>query len=266
MIRTPDSSKPENNITQQHIRELASLNYQPAAEPRFSFDNEIEFRICGPDELTPTELRRWEEIQEQNPDLDSPFFRPEYTKLVSIVRKDMDVVIIEQGGKIVGFFPFHRDPYNIGRPVGYPLNDFQGIVVEKGVQIDELELLEAASLKAWKFDHGLAVQQELLRNGYSHCGSAYLDLSGGYEAYKAERKKSGSSIIKQISRKGRNLERDIGPLRFVPHTDDPSVFETLLEWKREQYLRTNKTDTFKFRWPRELLELILKQQTEKFQG
>ncbi|QDU81310.1 hypothetical protein Pla110_30510 [Polystyrenella longa] len=266
MIRTPDTPNSEVSIGGQDLRELATLQHYAGREELYLYDDEIEYRICGPDELTPTEMKRWGEIQEQNPDLDSPFFRPEYTKLVSAVRKDMDVVIIIVRGKSVGFFPFHRDPYNIGRPVGYPLNDFQGLVIEKGVEINEMELLEAASLKTWKFDHGLAVQQELLRNSYSQCGSAFLDLSGGFEAYKEERKKNGSSLIKQVSRKGRNLARDFGPLRFVPHTDDPNVFNTLIEWKQEQYLRTNKTNTFKFNWPKQLLELILHQQQETFRG
>ncbi|MAT15581.1 MAG: hypothetical protein CMJ46_09970 [Planctomyces sp.] len=266
MIRVTKDAQIQSRLSSENLRQLATLaNY---VEPAFPFDpnQNVDYRICGPEELTPRELRRWEEIQQSNPDLDSPFFRPEYTKLVSFVRKDMDVVIIEQHNRIFGFFPFHRDPYNVGRPVGYPMNDFQGIVAEKGVVVNEHELLEAASLKAWKFDHGLATQQELIRNSYSQCGSAYLDLKNGFEAYKAERKETGSSLIKQVSRKGRNLERDVGPLRFVAHTDDPQVFDTLLEWKQEQYLQTNKTNTFKFRWPRQLLEFVLKQQTEKFRG
>ncbi|MEZ6047703.1 MAG: GNAT family N-acetyltransferase [Planctomycetaceae bacterium] len=266
MIKTEHDFIPEGNSAENNLRQLGTLKSYENRASVFVYDDEIEYRICGPDELTPSMLNRWEEIQERNPDLDSPFFRPEYMKLVSRVRKDMDVVLIEQGGKVVGFFPFHRDPYNVGRPVGYPLNDFQGIVVEKKVEIDERELLEAASLKAWKFDHGLAVQQELLRNSYSQCGSAFLDLKHGFEGYQAERKKAGSSLIKQTTRKKRNLERDHGELKFIPHTTDPEVFNTLLEWKQEQYLRTGKTNTFKFRWPRELLELILEQQTPQFQG
>ena len=42
----------------------------------------------------------------QNPQLDNPFFRPEFTQAVAAVRDDVEVAVLEIQQQPVGFFPY----------------------------------------------------------------------------------------------------------------------------------------------------------------
>jgi hypothetical protein len=45
---------------------------------------------------------------------------------------DVEVAVLIVEGEIVGFFPFQGSRWNIGKPVGGPLCDFQGVIVRQG--------------------------------------------------------------------------------------------------------------------------------------
>ena len=40
----------------------------------------------------------------------------------------------------------------------------------------------------------------------------------------------------------RKLEREVGPLRFVLFSDDPTVLDAVIAWKRDQNLRIRSVD------------------------
>src|SRR2546425_5858364 len=46
----------------------------------------------------------------------------------------------------------------------------------------------------------------------------------------------------------RSVERDLGPVRFVAHTTDEGVFQSLLRWKSAQYRRSRFHDVFAHTW------------------
>ena len=65
-----------------------------------------------------------------------------------------------------------------------------------------------------------------------------VDVSGGYLAYEAailER----SSVLKDIDRKRRKIEREIGPCRFTAMSPSSTDFQTLIALKRTQLKQTN---------------------------
>ena len=49
----------------------------------------------------------------------------------------------------------------------------------------------------------------------------------------------------------RKLEREVGPLRFVPDSDDDRLVNVTVEWKRAQYQRIRSVDHLEQPWTRE---------------
>ena len=219
-----------------------------------------------PDELTADQVASWRRIQQSQPHLDSPYFTPDFTQAVGRVREDVEVAVLEDRGRPVGFFPFQRGNFNIARPVGGPLSDFQGLIVENGMKWHPKALLADCRLSAWKFDHLLAAQPGFAPYTWQVAESPYLDLSNGFAHYEAERRRAQSCYFGQALRKARKIQRDLGPLTFIPHTCDESVFETLLKWKSAQYRNSSISDVLGYEWTVELLRNILARQEADFAG
>jgi CelD/BcsL family acetyltransferase involved in cellulose biosynthesis len=69
-------------------------------------------------DLTAPQLSAWQEIQQSTPLYESPYFRPEFAQAVAAVRSDVEVAVLRDAEKNVGFFPFQRGKLNLGKPVG----------------------------------------------------------------------------------------------------------------------------------------------------
>jgi CelD/BcsL family acetyltransferase involved in cellulose biosynthesis len=216
--------------------------------------------------LTSDQLARWSHIQTSEPALASPFFCPQFTSIVGVARDDVHVGVLEQDGRTVGFFPFHRGRGGAGRPVGWRISDYQGVIAERGAEWDAKELIRACGLKTWEFDHVIAAQPEFEPFGRLQGRSPIMDLSRGFEAYLRERREAGVGEIGSARRKMRKLAREHGELRFEPHAAAPEALATLLRWKQEQYLRTGVSDTLARAWIRQVLELVHARQEERFAG
>lgn len=216
--------------------------------------------------LAPELVRVWSEIQRATPRLDSPYFRPEFTEAVAAVRGDVEVAVLERDGAPVGFLPFQRARWNVGFPVGVKVSDFQGVVAAPGIQWDAMELIDGCGLATWHFDHLLAEQKPFAPHHYRPERSPYLDLSRGFDAWRAERRRAGSRLLDQVLRKTRKIERELGPLRFEWHTDSRAVFEQLLAWKREQLGGSEAVNVLRRPWVLALLERIRATEGEDFSG
>jgi len=257
---------------------LATVVYQAAAFHRFTSSPEssgetarhaessITVRMQRFQELSPEQIHLWAEIQSANPSLDNPLFCAEFSEIVASVRDDVEVAIIEQHGCCKGFFPFHRDQKNVGRPVASIMSDLHGVVVPDGFDFSPLELVRGCGLKAWHFDHLVASQEAF--EPFVHCvgDSPYMDLVAGFDSYAQQRSQAGSSIIRQAKRKSRKIGRDIGPLRFVLHEDRREVIDALINWKQSQLLEMQSVDVLSIDWVVELIRRISKFETPRFQG
>jgi len=219
--------------------------------------------IAG-DRLTPDHISAWSRLQRADAAVDSPFFRPEYTSIVSKFRDDIEVAVLEENGEYVGFFPFQKVKRNVGRAVAWRLSDFHGLIIKKGVALDAKTLMRNSGLSTWHFDHLVTSQKPFQPYHTRVEDSAYMDLREGYEVYKNQRRQAGSSTILQGMRKSRKIAREIGPLRFDWHTTDSSVFEALLTWKRIHLKHSPSLDIFRFKWVIDILQSIRFIQTEKF--
>jgi len=226
----------------------------------------MKFRRVPGAELSREHRNIWSELQRNNRHLVSPYFCPEFTEAVASVRDDVMVTILEEGGKIVGFFPFQRGHFGTGRPVGSGLSDYQGVIAHEDTTFDVHDLLRASRLGLWSFDHLIANQAPFARYHRVKAVSPALDLSGGYAAYRKRLKEAGRSRIAQLERKARKLGRDVGPLRFEAHSLDRRVLSQLLAWKSEQCRRTGIPDFFALSWTVELVERILATHEPHFGG
>ena len=222
--------------------------------------------VLTADRLTPAHLEAWSRWQRADPALDSPFFRPEFMRAVAEVRHDVEVAMLEEGGEPAGFFPFQRGGWGLGRPVGGRLCDFQGVVTRPGLAWRADELVRGCGLRAWDFDHVVAAQASFHPYRLGGGDSPFMDLSEGFEAYLAGRARAGSMLQRQVRRKARKLEREVGLLRFEFHTAAPEVLQALIAWKSDQYRRTGATDVFAFPWTTRLLGRLLGGTDEAFSG
>lgn len=226
----------------------------------------MKVEVLPADELGGQHVECWSELQMADPDLFSPFFRPEFFAAVAGVRRDVFVGSIEDAGRPVGFFPFQRGPLGVGKPVGGSLSDHHGVILERAVEIDPPALLRACGLRAWDFTHLVVSQRPFVPYHVRVHPSPILDLSGGFAEYRRLKSSAGSSVIAQADRKARKLAREVGPLRFVADDGDRGALQQLMRWKSRQYQRTKVTDTFASRWRTELIERIHATRTPCFAG
>lgn len=226
----------------------------------------LTVRLARPDELSSEERGVWRRLQQAGPDISSPFFCLDLILTVATVRKDLEVAVMEQGGDVVGFFPFQRGKGNVGRPVLSRLSEFHGVVARQGLAFDAVDLLRQCRLVAWHFDHLVASQEPLQPYHWSRSASPYMDLSQGYEAYAAQRQQSGSSLLTDVARKSRKCARELGPLRFEIQSNEAEVFRSLIQWKSQQHDRTNRFEVLQTPWLTELLEKLRRIETPQFTG
>jgi CelD/BcsL family acetyltransferase involved in cellulose biosynthesis len=226
----------------------------------------MKINVVSADALTSDHLTAWRRILADAPELDSPFFRPEYAQAVAAVRPGVAIAVLSDARGTVGFFPHERDARGIGRPAGGALCDFQGVVARPGETFDAAQLVRACGMSAWVFDKLLASQAPFRAHQGLTCDSPFIDLRDGFDAYQAERRRQGSETLVQAQRKARKIERELGPLRFAYHVADRRLFETLLEWKVEQYRRIGAPNYLAPAWTTALLERLRQRQSPEFGG
>lgn len=226
--------------------------------------SDMNITVIGASQLDASLQAAWRDLQAGNASLQSPCFAPEFTLAVAEVRDDVRIAVLEQEGRISGFFP-HQARWGIGLPVGGRLSDHHGVVCASGARWNWLQLLRAARLSSWRFDH-LPREQAAQVARSTPALSPVMDLSRGFAAYLAGRRACGIRRLGEIERKGRKLAREVGPLRFEAHTTDQRVLETVLRLKSRQCRRTGVPDFFAQAWARALAQRIAATQTPHFSG
>jgi CelD/BcsL family acetyltransferase involved in cellulose biosynthesis len=216
----------------------------------------VRITVTRPGELGEPELEAWRAFQQQTPTLDSPFMAPEYVRAVGRIRPATRVAVLEEGNALVGFFPFERRGLGLGVPIAPSLTECQGVVHAAGVDWDPGQLLRACGLAVWEFDCLVEGQQPFADYQLCRVPSPVMDLGRGFDDYLAERRRA-SSRIRDLPRRRRRLEREVGPVRFDFDARDPAALRTLMAWKSAQYRRTGRADRFAQPWIVELLEDML---------
>lgn len=226
----------------------------------------MQFEIISINNLSSEMKQRWLSIQYKNRCYSSPYFCIEFMQAVDQVSSPVFVTVIQKEDEIIGFFPFQKNRWNQGKPVGGALSDFHGVLTDRDLNLSVKQLLEASGLVRWAFTH-LTTNHKSIESDYtSESASHFIDLTNGFEGYKEDLGKSGSKMIKDTEYKLKKLSRLHGEVKFVPNVTDESALDLLLEWKSMQYKDSGLVDVFSFDWTKNLLKKILSIQTDDFAG
>lgn len=213
--------------------------------------------VVSPASQLPDRLAtRWAEIQESNPDLASPFFRPEFTQAVARVREDVFVAVIDDGD---AFLPFQRSSFGLGRPVGGTMSDYHGLIAPPGYGCDIVQVLRACRLQRWIFDHVPAGQAVFGPWKTVSTSSPILDISDSTPV-------GSTALHSDHRRKWRRLEDSHGAIEIDLDVRDPALLETCMKWKSDQYHRSGNLDLFARPWARTLANVISDYHEPHFAG
>jgi len=214
----------------------------------------VNYYLIRTEELDAGLIAAWRSIQEREPRFESPYFCPEFTRAVGAVRGDVRVVVIENDGRPAGFFPHQRAVWGHGSPVGGPLSDYHGVIVAPQAEWSVVELMRAARLSVWSFDH-------------------LVDSSGRFAPYVTASAAASPQIDlasfqppPDFARKARKLAREVGELSFSLHAPGSAALARLFAWKSEQYRASGLTDAFGVPWTGELLRRLMGIETPGFAG
>jgi CelD/BcsL family acetyltransferase involved in cellulose biosynthesis len=214
----------------------------------------VNYFLIKAEDLDAGLVAAWRSIQEREPRFESPYFCPEFTRAVGAVRDDVRVVVIENDGRPAGFFPHQRAAWGRGSPVGGALSDYHGVIAAPAAEWSVVELMRAARLSVWSFDHLVDTTGRFAPYvTASAAASPQIDLAG-FEP------------PPDFARKARKLAREVGELAFSLHDPGSGALGRLFEWKSEQYRRTGLADAFGVRWTRALLRRLMITETPSFAG
>jgi CelD/BcsL family acetyltransferase involved in cellulose biosynthesis len=204
--------------------------------------------LCRPADLGPAEISRWRQLQREDPRQANPFLAPEFAIVLARHRPDTWVAVLEDGSGIVGFFPFHRGRFGIGRALGYGVSNLQGVVHTSGLEWDSADLLARCGLAVFEFDEFLPYQCQRLAPRHVESEPApFTDLSVGFDVW-LKTKLATTRALKAIQRKQRKLEREVGELSFTFDSRHGDTLDLLMHWKSLQYRRTGRFDRFARPW------------------
>lgn len=231
-----------------------------------SAEDPIEIRAVRFAALSADEIAAWSDLQRLHAEFESPFFRPEFSALLAEYQPDIEVAVLRIAGRCVGFWPFQRGTRNIARTDGYRLRSYEGVLCDPSTAWSPEELLQACGLSAWKFDHLLLSQSSMKRFHWSVSTSPVIDLSAGAETYLQRKRRERSHTIELMFRRMRRAERELGPVRLVPASDEDQVVNTIIEWKRAQFQRIRCVDHLAPAWRRAFVKRTAAFRSEHFSG
>ncbi|QDL53395.1 GNAT family N-acetyltransferase [Rhodoferax aquaticus] len=222
----------------------------------------MKITVIPAHDLDPSLWAQWADIQQANPHLRSPYYRPEFTQWIACAGgpNPVRVAVLEAQGAVQGFFPFEQSAWGRILPVGFGLNDYHGLIAHPALAIDLAQLLKACGAAYFYFNHLPTSQLAFARHVRVHSASPVMNLEGGWDAYVqrlalAQNTKS-PGVLSTVRQSERRLLRDKGPLRFEASEPTPRVLQWIMQTKSAQWLRTqgHGADAFAIPWVRKLME------------
>jgi CelD/BcsL family acetyltransferase involved in cellulose biosynthesis len=208
----------------------------------------VQTRVLRPGELGHAERDAWDGFLRGDPSLASPFLTPEFAAAVDLARDDARLAVVEEGGEPVAFLAFSSSDDGTGAPIGATICDAQALVAGERFAWDPPELVRAAGLTSWSFDHLVATQEPFAPFHRELHSSPLVDLRDGHDAYLASVRASSKDVLAQVARRRRKLGREVGDVVVEWRTTDDAVLDTLFAWKSAQYRQTGVWDRFDQPW------------------
>lgn len=220
-------------------------------------------------ELSPQACESWSAVQTADPRFDSPFLSPHWARAVAQAQgpaSGVRVAIQHDGAGEPAAFLAVRQRGATAMPPGAPMCDYQAVVARKDFAADPRAMLRAMGVSRYDFCHMQADDPGFRGHGRGQCTSWIVELGDGYAAYEAERRGAGIGVLKDIDKKRRKVEREVGPARFTALSDSRADFDQLIAWKRAQLAATGQTDLFKTPWVMRLIEALREIRDPEFGG
>jgi CelD/BcsL family acetyltransferase involved in cellulose biosynthesis len=218
----------------------------------------------------PAEVRAaWSAAQAATPRFDSPFLSPQWAQAVARAQglgNGVKVAIQRDIAGAPAAFLAVRTRGSTAMPVGAPLCDYQALVTREEFPADPRAMLLALNASRYDFCHMQADDPAFHGHGRGRNTSWVIEVADGYAAYEAERKAAGVGVLKDIDKKRRKAEREVGPARFTALSDSRADFDQLIAWKRAQLAATGQTDLFKTPWVTRLIDDLLETRDADFGG
>lgn len=187
--------------------------------------------------LSPELLQDWCTLLAGNPLYRSPYYHPLYAQSVAACGQDVQILLLHQDTRLVGVLPFQLQG---GRalPVGGALTDYQGPVLQAGLEMPAGFWPAAMQVRYYGYDHMPAQHGCFSQHAWQFSRSLQLDLSGGYPAYLQRLQQRDASVIKKAATNARKLGNQQGLLKFEFDSLSEADFTALLNGKSEQFRRT----------------------------
>jgi CelD/BcsL family acetyltransferase involved in cellulose biosynthesis len=235
--------------------DIGSAIHLPAAQQRSLSSRVTAAEVISWSEVDSALRNRFVTLRATQQDFKTPFFSLGFLDCVHAARGDVDVIVMEDGDQVVGMLPIHR----LGRvavPAGRFLNDAHNVIADSQTQLDWLWTLDRCNLKSFDF-HALVGSRYGMREtsilGNTQSFSADLGTSSVKFLQALE---SDHGTIRRQEQKTRKMQREIGPVTLELDCRDPALLEQAIQWKSNQYQRTNILDLFKPHWTRTLMYLM----------
>lgn len=211
--------------------------------------------MLRPRELSPALATAWRVLQSDGRRWDSPFLSPCWARSVALARGGdaVRVAVISEHGEPRAFMAAQVGAIT-AIAAGGAMSDYEGLVGDPGPDFDPAELVRALGVSRYDFAHVPADQCAFAAHARGAALSWIVDVPDGYDAYAAQRRADGVSALKEIDRKRRKVEREVGQAVFTAASPSRADFDQLIAWKRAQYQATGQTDVLGVPWTLKLLE------------
>ena len=210
--------------------------------------------VQNPSQMSETDWAAWSDMRANNPDLQSPYFHPDYTRLLSELRPDVRIVCrYGSDGSPEAFLPIQGQRF--ARPVGAPMSDYHAIITHSE-DISYDDLLSLTGIGAYHYSCATDTTRLRRPQVLSTNATAAIDIDSTAEAWRAERDGSYRRHLKSNRRRTRKAEDDIGPKRVELFSRDIDVYAALLKWKREKFAQTGKYDVLSADWTQALIRRL----------
>ncbi|WP_339872648.1 GNAT family N-acetyltransferase [uncultured Brevundimonas sp.] len=221
----------------------------------------LKLEIVKADSLSMGDVDLWRAMIAANPELASPYFDPDFTRIAAAVCPGAAVAVLHRRGEIVGFFPHQRRGRAI-QPLAAPMNDYHGVIARPEA-MPELETIAGLlgrsrlSVNAWVGPATTGLARDTMMT---------VLPAEGYDAWYTERRSAFGKYFKDKERARRSMETELGPIRVERGLRDPALLDHLIALKRDQYRRTVRHDIFACGWTADLLHALMRLGSDSFGG
>jgi len=196
----------------------------------------------------------WTRIRQNTPALSSPYFHPDYTRLLSELRDDVRIVCqYDKAGSPVAFLPIQGKRF--ARPVGAPMSDYHAIITNQD-DITYQSLFSETGIGAYHYSCAADPDRLRFPQILKEAQTSAIDIETTPEAWRAERDSSYRRHLKSNRRRTRKAEEAIGPKRIELFSRNIDVYADLLKWKREKFAITKKYDVLSAEWTQSLIRSL----------